>query len=81
MGNIVSSGVCVCVCLHVHTHVTLPAHVIIPVNNRGKILWDIVSTSANLDQCFSTFLMLRPFNTVPHVVLTLNHKISFGATL
>jgi hypothetical protein len=25
--------------------------------------------------------MLRPFNTVPHVVLTLNHKISFGATL
>lgn len=28
-----------------------------------------------LEQQFSTFLMLRSFNTVPHVVVTLNHKI------
>ena len=30
-----------------------------------------------LDQWFSIFLMLRPFNTVPHVMVTLNHKIYF----
>ena len=28
-----------------------------------------------LTQCFSTFLMLPPLNTVPHVVVTPNHKI------
>ena len=28
-----------------------------------------------LEQRFSTFLMLRPFNTVPHVVVTPNHNI------
>ena len=28
-----------------------------------------------VEQWFSTFLMLRPFNTVPHVVVTSNHKI------
>ena len=32
-------------------------------------------------QWFSTFLMLGSFNTVPHVVMTLNHKIVFVATL
>ena len=34
-------------------------------------------------QWFSTFLMLEPFNTVPHVVVTLppSHKIIFVATL
>jgi hypothetical protein len=33
-----------------------------------------------LVQWFSTFLMLWPFNTVPHVVVTPNHKIIFIAT-
>jgi hypothetical protein len=33
-----------------------------------------------LEQWFSTFLMLLPFNTVPHVVLIPNHKIIFIAT-
>ncbi|KAE8606813.1 hypothetical protein XENTR_v10010879 [Xenopus tropicalis] len=28
-----------------------------------------------LEQRFSTFLMPRPFNTVPHVVVIPNHKI------
>jgi hypothetical protein len=28
-----------------------------------------------LKQWFSTFLMLGPFNTVPHVLMTLKHKI------
>ena len=27
------------------------------------------------EQLFSTFLMLQPFNTVPHVVVTHSHKI------
>lgn len=26
-------------------------------------------------QCFPTFLMLNPSNTVPHVIVTFNHKI------
>ena len=29
----------------------------------------------HLDQWFSTFLMLRPFNTVPHLVVTPNYKV------
>nr|KAF6314743.1 hypothetical protein mMyoMyo1_008546 [Myotis myotis] len=33
-----------------------------------------------LAQWFSTFLMPRPFNAVPHVVVTPNHKIIFVAT-
>ena len=33
-----------------------------------------------LQQWFSTFLMMRPFNTVPHVVATPNHQIIFLAT-
>jgi hypothetical protein len=33
----------------------------------------------SLNQWFSTFLMLQPFHTVPHVV-TPNHKIIFIAT-
>lgn len=33
-----------------------------------------------LNQRFSIFLTLRPFNTVPQVVMILNHKISFIAT-
>lgn len=32
-----------------------------------------------IDQRFSTVLMLRPFNTVPHVVVTPNHSIIFVA--
>ena len=34
-----------------------------------------------LGQWFSTFLMLRPFNMVPHVVVTPNYKINFGVNL
>jgi hypothetical protein len=36
----------------------------------------------DLEQWFSTFLMLQPFNIVPHGVLTTlpNHKIIFVAT-
>jgi hypothetical protein len=33
-----------------------------------------------LDQWFSPFLMLQPFDTVPHVVATPNHKSIFVAT-
>ena len=33
------------------------------------------STQVQLVQWFSTFLMLRPFNAAPHVVVTPNHKI------
>lgn len=35
----------------------------------------------SLDQWFLTFLMLLPFNTVPHAVATYNCKIIFVATL
>jgi hypothetical protein len=28
-----------------------------------------------LGPCFSTFLMLHPFNAVPQVVVTPNHKV------
>ena len=34
-----------------------------------------LSHSDPLEQWFSTFLMLRPFNTVPHVVVTPNHEV------
>ena len=34
---------------------------------------------AILEQQFSTFLMLQPFNTVPHVVMTPNNKMVFTA--
>lgn len=34
-----------------------------------------------LEQCFSTVIMLRPFNTVPRAVVTPNHKfISIAAS-
>ena len=33
-----------------------------------------------LELWFPTVLMLRPLNTVPHVVVALNHKIIFIAT-
>ena len=33
------------------------------------------NNSKFLNQWFSTFLLLQLFNTVPHVVVTLNHKI------
>jgi hypothetical protein len=35
---------------------------------------------ATLTQCFSAFLMPQPFNTVPHVVVTPNHNLTFVAT-
>lgn len=31
----------------------------------------------SLDQLFQSFIMLWPFNTVPYVVMTPNHKINF----
>jgi hypothetical protein len=34
-----------------------------------------------VDQWFLAFLMLQPFNTVPHVGVTHKHKIIFIATL
>jgi hypothetical protein len=41
--------------------------------------WASGSSSVNwqkvLDQWFSTFLTLTPFNAVPHVVVTPNHKV------
>ena len=36
--------------------------------------------TALLKQWFSAFLVLRPFNTVPCVVVTPNHKITLVAT-
>jgi hypothetical protein len=33
-----------------------------------------------LEQQFSTFLMLQPFSTLPHVVVTPNHEIIFVAS-
>jgi hypothetical protein len=40
-------------------------------------LGDISIRSHFLMQLFSAFLVLQPFNTVPHVVMTPNHKIIF----
>lgn len=34
----------------------------------------------SLKQWFSIFLMPRPFNTVPHIVMIFNHKIIFAVT-
>ena len=39
------------------------------------MLFQTVLMSLPPNQWLSTFLMLRPFNTVPHVVVTSNHKI------
>lgn len=35
----------------------------------------------HLTQWFSTFLMPLPLNTVPHIVVSPNHKLIFIATL
>ena len=35
----------------------------------------VCSKQTFIGQCFSTFLMLQPFNTVLHVVVTPNHTI------
>jgi hypothetical protein len=40
----------------------------------------IMSKSSSSEQWFSAFLTLRPFKTVPRLVVTLNHKIIFVAT-
>jgi hypothetical protein len=42
-------------------------------SGRGQGLL-ICSHSLGLEQCFSTFPMLHPFSTVPHVVVTPNYK-------
>jgi hypothetical protein len=52
----------------------------LPVDETGFPRLAIDSDLNDLpDQC-STFLMLRAFKTVPHVVVTPNHKIIFDAT-
>ena len=38
------------------------------------------SSLMTLAQGFSAYLMLRSFNTVPHIVVTPNYKITFVAT-
>jgi hypothetical protein len=43
--------------------------------------WSYWETAHPLGQWFSAFPMLRPFNTVPHVVVTPNHKMIFTSTL
>jgi hypothetical protein len=40
----------------------------------------LIKTVKSLEQWFSTFLMLQPFNTVPHAVMTPNGNITFVAT-
>ena len=40
-----------------------------------------LSRSTTVAERFPTFLMLRPFNTVPHVVVTPSHKMAFIASL
>ena len=42
---------------------------------KGIYLWKSSFVFIVLDQWFSTFLILRPFNTAPHVVVTPTHKI------
>ena len=61
-----------------------------PTNQKQKKFWRQIfrknlgkfekCVKESLEQWFSTFLMLWPFNTVPHVVVTPNHKIIFVAT-
>jgi hypothetical protein len=41
----------------------------------------IASVLYSIDQWLSTFLMLWPFNTVPHAAVTPNHKIIFYVVL
>ncbi|KAL8174881.1 UNVERIFIED_CONTAM: hypothetical protein K2H54_004607 [Gekko kuhli] len=41
----------------------------------GGVELEALGRAEPLRQWFSTFLMPRPFNTVPHVVVTPNHKI------
>lgn len=43
-----------------------------PVGGFQKGQWE---TEKSLELWFSAFLMLWPFNTVPQVVLTPNHKV------
>jgi hypothetical protein len=38
-----------------------------------NVLYSVVALC--VEQWTSAFLMLSPFNAVPHVVVTLNHKI------
>ena len=59
-----------------NSHLTHSSH--IPANRHFDPL-SVFSvgrwTQNYLEQWFSTFLMLQPFNTVPHVVVTPNHTI------
>lgn len=53
------------------------------IKHDSKKAWGMARGLKNvnngLDQWVSTFLMLTPFNTLPHVVVTPNHKIIFIA--
>ena len=60
---------------------------VLPKDCRGKYLrpsWFLCKIGLRLGygiaQGFSAFLMLGLFNTVPHVVVTPNHKVIFVAT-
>ena len=50
---------------------------------QAKQIWELhhlrLSCWVTLDQWFSTFLSLQPFNTVPQAMMTFNHKIIFVA--
>ena len=48
--------------------------------NVVELFTVILRFRPDTNRWFSTFRMLRPFNTVPHVVVTPNHKINFLAT-
>ena len=43
-----------------------------PVAEEGSM-----THSVSLEQWFTTFLTLRPLNTVPHVVVAPNHKLVY----
>ena len=45
----------------------------VPGQTESDLLNQLIRIS--LDQWFSTFLMVHPFNTVPHVVVAPKHKI------
>lgn len=49
-------------------------------NSYLQVSQNIHGICGLLVQCFSAFLMFQPFNAVPHVVLTANHKVIFVST-
>ena len=66
----------------VYAHVPFVS-LILKISGQATAIQKVTKVSFSLlqDQWFSTFLMLRPLNTVPHVVGTPSHKVIFVATL